>query len=65
MGPDVDFCKLIKELKKSGYTYTEIGAAIGRGESTVRNLARGVAKMPRYDVGYKIVEMHQKEYPYG
>ena len=65
MGPDVDFSKIIKELKESGMSYTEIGAACGRGEATIRNIARGLTKMPRYDVGYKIMELHHDEFPFG
>lgn len=65
MQEEVDFRQLIQELRDSGWTYEAIGDHIGRSESTIRNLVRGVADMPRYDVGAKIVNLHRQEYPFG
>ena len=52
---------MIADIRRCGFTTTEIGDALGIHQSQVSRLARGVQVAPTHEVGCKIIELHERE----
>lgn len=51
---------LITEIKQmTGYSQGEIASRCGCGQSTISDLLAEKTKGPRYDLGQKIIQLHQ------
>lgn len=57
----MDWKKLLSELREVGYTQERIGEHCGVAQTTVSDLARGVTKQPSFDVGFKLISLHQQK----
>ena len=55
----MDFKSLIDALTRSGLTQQEIGEFVGLSQPSVSDIATGKTKQVSFDVGNKIVELHQ------
>jgi hypothetical protein len=56
-----DWQQMIADIRRCGFTTTEIGDALGIHQSHVSRLARGLQRAPTHEVGCKIIELHERE----
>jgi transcriptional regulator with XRE-family HTH domain len=56
----MDWKSLIADLKARGYTQPQIAAECKAGQATIAELATGVTKQPRYELGRALERLHRK-----
>ena len=62
--PDTpDFKRIINELLKCGFTATSIAEHVDTSQPVIHYLRSGKTRMPRYDTGKRLVELHEREWP--
>ena len=63
MYANVDFPQLINNLRSSKWSYGKIGEEIGKTRDYVRNIGVGRVKSVRYDIGVKLIQLHERTNP--
>jgi len=58
-----NFTKIIKDLKKAGWTQADIAKYAGVTDTYISLIARGVRNNPGYDLGRKLVSLHLQVKP--
>ena len=51
---------VIQELKARGFSQLEVAKQCGTSQATVSELSRGVTKSPSYELGAKLIQLHQQ-----
>ncbi len=58
---NTDFSKLIKDLQSNKFSNVAISEIIGCSPSYIGQLAKGNREQPGYDLGRRLVLLHQAE----
>ena len=58
---DIQFSKIIKDLRAAGWYNSEIAAKVDCSAVYIGQLANGNRKEPGYNLGRKLVLLHQRE----
>lgn len=56
----MDWKSLIADLQANGYTQPQIAEACKCVQSTVSDLANGLTKQPRFDLGLRLRALHKR-----
>lgn len=54
----MDWKQLLEDLAEAGWAQTRIAERCGVGQATISELARGVTKEPRYQLGAALHVLH-------
>lgn len=56
----MDWKSLIADLQANGYTQPQIAVACKCVQSTISDLATGLTKQPRFEIGTSLQKLHRK-----
>jgi transcriptional regulator with XRE-family HTH domain len=59
----MNWTKLISELSGAGISQSQMAKACDCGQSTISEISRGLIKVPNFDIGSRLLDLHKKTFP--
>jgi hypothetical protein len=56
----IDWSRITNEIRASGYVLSKVAKDVGSDWQHINRLARGEVEQPKYDVGVKLLKIHEE-----